>query len=301
MASISSGLLGLIGHFIKLYKPDEDAKYFEYGSLGLFMVGVVIYLTNLRTGVNSCLVGQWGDVDYQTGINVMAASQVMIIFVLLGVLLLQGGLYYAQWYDNKLKEEFYRQEAKEAALAAESQAQQEHDIATKGKKDKAQPQGEVIEEVTGATVFSAGGVKSRRTAAVSVSTSFSSGSTSMSRTVWVASGCSRVAFQTFSRCSEKRALAAPISDSVPLRPRWLAKLESVVYTSPQRIGGPWRRVPRAATTAISRQTTNTAMRLYHGATWRVPTVPPLNGPRGRVARSAPLKAMLRISGVGICQ
>ena len=47
------------------------------------------------------------------------------------MLLLQGGLYYAQWYDNKLKEEFYRQEAKEAALAAESQAQQEHDIATK--------------------------------------------------------------------------------------------------------------------------------------------------------------------------
>ena len=110
------GLLGLIGHFIKLYKPDEDAKYFEYGSLGLFMVGVVIYLTNLRTGVNSCLVGQWGDVDYQTGINVMAASQVMIIFVLLGVLLLQGGLYYAQWYDNKLKEEFYRQEPKKLLL-----------------------------------------------------------------------------------------------------------------------------------------------------------------------------------------
>ena len=50
------------------------------------------------------------------------------------MLLLQGGLYYAQWYDNKLKEEFYRQEAKEAALAAESQAQQEHDIATKGRK-----------------------------------------------------------------------------------------------------------------------------------------------------------------------
>ena len=56
------------------------------------------------------------------------------------MLLLQGGLYYAQWYDNKLKEEFYRQEAKEAALAAESQAQQEHDIATK-EEDKAQPQG----------------------------------------------------------------------------------------------------------------------------------------------------------------
>ena len=62
------------------------------------------------------------------------------------MLLLQGGLYYAQWYDNKLKEEFYRQEANEAALAAETQAKQEHDIATKGKKDKAQPQVEQIEE-----------------------------------------------------------------------------------------------------------------------------------------------------------
>ncbi|CAK9441261.1 uncharacterized protein LODBEIA_P51300 [Lodderomyces beijingensis] len=141
------GVLGLIGHFIKLYKPDEDAKYFEYGSLGLFMVGVIIYLTNLRTGVASCITGQWGEVDFETGINVMAASQIMIVFVFVGVLVLQGGLYYAQWYDHQLKLEFYENEAKEAAAAAEAQAKEEEKLArkVKGKGKKAAGAGVEVE------------------------------------------------------------------------------------------------------------------------------------------------------------
>ncbi|KAF6046844.1 ER membrane protein SH3 family protein [Candida parapsilosis] len=101
------GFIGLVGHFIKLYKPDEEAKYFEYGSLALFMIAIVIYLTNLRTGINAAITGEW---------------------VLVGVLVLQGGLYYAQWYDEELKKEFYETEAREAALAAERQAKQEEDI-----------------------------------------------------------------------------------------------------------------------------------------------------------------------------
>jgi len=119
--------LGLIGTFIKLYKPSEDAKYFEYGSLGLLMVAIIVYLTNLRVGINSCLSGEWGEVDRNTGINVMAASQVMVVLVLVGVLVLQGGLYYAEWYDNKLKEEFYRKEAEEAAAAAVDAEKQEEE------------------------------------------------------------------------------------------------------------------------------------------------------------------------------
>ncbi|KAF3986767.1 hypothetical protein FT663_04269 [Candidozyma haemuli var. vulneris] len=107
--------LGLTGCFIKLYKPHEDVKYFEYGTLGLMMVGIVIYLTNLRIGVNSCITGEWGEVDQNTGINVMAASQFMIVIALSGVLILQAGLYYAEWYDNKLKRDFLEKEAKEAA------------------------------------------------------------------------------------------------------------------------------------------------------------------------------------------
>lgn len=103
--------LGLIGSFIKLYKPHEDAKYFEYGSLFMLTAGIVVYLTNLRIGSQSCVSGQWGEVDRNTGINVIAASQVILILALTGVLVLQGGLYYAEWYDRKLKEEFYKQEA----------------------------------------------------------------------------------------------------------------------------------------------------------------------------------------------
>ncbi|MNE35083.1 hypothetical protein D3C80_1288270 [compost metagenome] len=87
-------------------------------------------------------------------------------------------------------------------------------------------------------VLSAGGVKSRRTAALSASTSLSLPVSSMSRTVWVARVCSMVDFQTLARSSPKRLLAASIKVRVPLRPSWLTKFESVVKASPQRIGGP---------------------------------------------------------------
>lgn len=107
--------LGLIGHFIKLYKSTDDTIYFHYGSLGLFVLAIVIYLTNLRIGMQSVDHGDWGEVDYQTGLNVMAASKVMIVIVLIGVLFLQAGLYYATWYDAELKREFLENEALEAA------------------------------------------------------------------------------------------------------------------------------------------------------------------------------------------
>lgn len=95
--------LGFLGCFIKLYKPSDDTKYFEYGSLALFLVAVLIYLTNLRTGLGSVLTGAWGEVDMKTGINVMAASQFMIFLLLLGVLVFQCGLYYALWYEKKIQ------------------------------------------------------------------------------------------------------------------------------------------------------------------------------------------------------
>lgn len=110
--------LGLTGCFIKLYKPHPEVKYFEYATLALMMVGIVIYLTNLRIGINSAWAGEWGDVDMQTGINVIAASQFMMVIALVGVLVLQGGLYYAEWYEKKIQRDFYAKENKKAAEAA---------------------------------------------------------------------------------------------------------------------------------------------------------------------------------------
>ncbi|ODV98231.1 hypothetical protein PACTADRAFT_48031 [Pachysolen tannophilus NRRL Y-2460] len=113
--------IGFIGCFIKIYKPSEETKLFEYGTLFLYMVAVVVYLTNIRIGIQSAIARQWGDVDEKTGINVIAASQTMIVFVLVGVLVLQGGLYYANWENERALKKFYEDEAKEKAKKQEQQ------------------------------------------------------------------------------------------------------------------------------------------------------------------------------------
>ncbi|KAF7999973.1 hypothetical protein OXX79_000815 [Metschnikowia pulcherrima] len=133
-------LLGLIGCFIKLYKPSEEVKYFEYGTLGMMMVAIIIYLTNLRIGANSCITGEWGDVDAFTGVNVMAASQFMMVIVLVGILVLQGGLYYAEWYEAKIQREFLQKEAKKANAGVPAAAAETSKAASSGveaKKTKA--------------------------------------------------------------------------------------------------------------------------------------------------------------------
>lgn len=96
IANVLPGVFGVgfIGCFIKIYKPSEDVKYFEYATLGMFVLGIVIYIANIRVGVLSAVHNQWGEVDQNTGISVMAASQLMVIFVFVGILVLQGGFYY---------------------------------------------------------------------------------------------------------------------------------------------------------------------------------------------------------------
>lgn len=110
--------LGFIGMFIKLYKPSEDTKYFEYGSLLLYVLAVCVYLTNLKTGAESALYGDWGEVDSNTGINVIAASSAMIIFLLGGIITLQAGLFYGEWDYQQRLEVFNREEAERAAAEA---------------------------------------------------------------------------------------------------------------------------------------------------------------------------------------
>lgn len=138
--------LGLAGCFIKLFKPRPDAKYFEYATLGLLMVGVVIYLTNLRIGINSALAGDWGEVDAATGISVVAASQFMIVVALVGVMILQGGMYYAEVIERRLHQEFYAKEKElEAAAAAEAE-----------KTEKLEKTEKTTGETTGAKVRKSG-------------------------------------------------------------------------------------------------------------------------------------------------
>ncbi|ODQ66101.1 Shr3 amino acid permease chaperone [Nadsonia fulvescens var. elongata DSM 6958] len=119
--------IGLVGFIVKLYKPSESNKLFDGGSLFLYMIGVAIYLTNLRRGVQSAVAGTWGEVDEATGINVIAASQVMIVFVLLGVLGLQLGQFWAEHEDSVNLKKYREAEAEAEAEASKG--------ASKPKKD----------------------------------------------------------------------------------------------------------------------------------------------------------------------
>lgn len=110
--------LGLIGLFLKLYKPSESNKLFDGGSLFLYVVGIVIYLTNLRRGGASADAREWGEVDEVTGINIIAASQVLIVLTFVGVIGLQIGQYWAEVEDAKVIAEAAEFEKESAAAAA---------------------------------------------------------------------------------------------------------------------------------------------------------------------------------------
>ncbi|KAA8915674.1 hypothetical protein TRICI_002186 [Trichomonascus ciferrii] len=105
--------LGILGLLIKLYKPSESNKLFDGGSMFLYILGIAIYLTNLRQGAEAVLTRQWGDVDEHTGINVIAASQVFIVFTLLGVAGLQLGQYWAEWENARIVARAAAEEQKE--------------------------------------------------------------------------------------------------------------------------------------------------------------------------------------------
>jgi len=127
--------LGFLGMFIKVYKPAEDAKYFEYGSLFLYVLAFCIYLTNLKTGAMSALHGDWGEVDENTGINVIAASSIMIIFLLGAIITLQVGLYYGEWEYQQRLEIFEKEEAERLAKESSS-SKSSSNSNSNGKKDK---------------------------------------------------------------------------------------------------------------------------------------------------------------------
>ncbi|PRT55018.1 Secretory component protein SHR3 [Wickerhamiella sorbophila] len=89
--------IGFTGIFIKIYKPTEANTLFDGGSLVLFVIAIVFYLSNLRVAAQSVLTGDWYDIDETTGIQLMSASQVLIVLVFMGVLALQLG----QWWAAK--------------------------------------------------------------------------------------------------------------------------------------------------------------------------------------------------------
>ena len=96
---------GLLGFIIKLWKPSESNMLFDGASLGMYMIGIIMYGTNIIKGLRTVASGEYGEeIGKVDTLRIMAASQVILALVLVGVLVLQSG----QWYAERKQAEEMR-------------------------------------------------------------------------------------------------------------------------------------------------------------------------------------------------
>lgn len=110
----------MLGFIMKLYKPSEANLLFDGASLVLYMCGIVVYVTNIVKGLRVVTAGTYGQSDAhmvdaskvgptektegnmgetigrEDSLRVLAASNTILALVLVGVLVLQAGQWYAQ-------------------------------------------------------------------------------------------------------------------------------------------------------------------------------------------------------------
>lgn len=113
---------GLLGFLMKLYRASESNMLFDGASLVLYMAGITVYITNIVKGLRVVTAGVYGNVDAEVDeaagdyigredtLRVFAASNTILALVLVGVLVLQAG----QWYALR-KEEAELQEIENKA------------------------------------------------------------------------------------------------------------------------------------------------------------------------------------------
>lgn len=104
---------GFLGFFIKLFKPSESNMLFDGASLALYVIGTGVYLANIVKGLRTISSDLWSSGEFlekhsgpitgeiilgrDDSLKVMAASNTILALVLVGILVLQGG----QWYAEK--------------------------------------------------------------------------------------------------------------------------------------------------------------------------------------------------------
>jgi hypothetical protein len=121
--------VGFCGFFIKLFKPSEANLLFDGASLVLYVVGVIVYITNIVKGLRIVTLGVYGVAEGDTEIvvgredslRVLAASNTILALVLVGVLVLQAGQWYAERKDADEAAKFEKeQEGKKEAKSQKS-------------------------------------------------------------------------------------------------------------------------------------------------------------------------------------
>jgi len=111
--------VGFLGFFIKLFRPSEANVLFDGASLVLYVIGVGIYISNIVQGLRAVSAGIWsaetgtvvhdgpltGEVvlGREDSLRVLSASNTILALVLVGVLVLQAG----QWYAERREADDY--------------------------------------------------------------------------------------------------------------------------------------------------------------------------------------------------
>jgi hypothetical protein len=116
--------IGFLGFFIKLFKPSEANLLFDGASLVLYVVGVVVYITNIVKGLRIITLGIYNVLPEGTeevvigredSLRVLAASNTILALVLVGVLVLQAGQWYAERKDLEAEEKFEKEKEEKSA------------------------------------------------------------------------------------------------------------------------------------------------------------------------------------------
>lgn len=126
-----------------IYKPKETTKLYEYTALGAYFLAVCVFLTNIRTGVAAAVHGTWGEVDEATGVNVIAASQVIAATLLFGALFIEAGRYYQTIEDEFAEAEYQKlvQKQQEEDELAQADAAKEEEKKLKKEQRNAKKYG----------------------------------------------------------------------------------------------------------------------------------------------------------------
>ena len=152
-------VLGLTGLSLKLFKPSQSNLLFDGASLVLYMCGITVYSTNIVRGFRLAVDGKYGDelavvpeekgniLGREESLKVYSASNTILGLVLVGILVLQSG----QWYAER------KNAQEEEAAAAKAAA------ATKKSDGAEQPAGEGNGASGVSSGLSAAGVESKAT------------------------------------------------------------------------------------------------------------------------------------------
>ncbi len=134
------------GMLIKLFRPSEANFLFDGASLILYVIAVAVYTSNIVKGLRTVSSDLWDTDEFretrttevegefilgrQDSLRVMAASNTILALILIGVLVLQAG----QWYAEKRDDPETEDEAEAKPASAPSKKKKAASPTTKKSK-----------------------------------------------------------------------------------------------------------------------------------------------------------------------